>query len=124
MDTHALLWFVFDDPRLSDKAAALIEQPDVEKNFSIASVWEIVIKEQLGKLCLGMPVDEFVHEYIEKRDLNVIDITLPHLITYSALPLAHRDPFDRLLVSQAQTIKIPIVTADKQLSRYSVELVW
>ncbi len=124
LDTHAFLWFVFDDPRLSSRAASLINRSDVEKTLSIASVWEIVIKEQLGKLQLGMSIGKFVRDFIDGRELTLLDIELSHLLEYSSLPLTHRDPFDRLLVAQARSLGIPIVTADKKLSSYGVKLLW
>ena len=124
LDTHAFLFFVFDDPRLSQKAASLIELEETEKLLSIVSVWEIVIKEQLGKLELGMPVEKFVREFIEGQKLTLLEIELTHLLQYSSLPLLHRDPFDRLLISQARSLKVPIVTSDKRFSAYETELYW
>ncbi len=124
LDTHAFLWFLFDDPRLSQRAADLLGNPDVDKALSIVSVWEIVIKVQIGKLNLGMQVEAFLNVHVRGVELELVEIELPHLVAYSRLPLRHRDPFDRLLVAQAQTLDIPIVTADAAFSRYSVETVW
>jgi PIN domain nuclease of toxin-antitoxin system len=124
LDTHALLWFVFDDPRLSSRAAATIEDARVDKILSVASLWEIVIKSQVGKLCLGMALSDFFERHVTRRELELIDIHLRHLMEYDALPLVHRDPFDRLLVAQARVMSTPILSADSALAQYDIEVVW
>lgn len=124
LDTHALLWFLFDDPRLSQHAAALIEDEQTDKLLSIVSLWELTIKSQLGKLSLGMPLDAFLDEFVQRSSLEIVPIELPHLLAYAALPLLHRDPFDRLLIAQAQALGVPLVTADQAFSPYPIETVW
>ena len=124
LDTHAYLWFVFDDPRLSKTAEAVILDPEAEKMLSIASLWEIVIKVQLAKLGLGMSVEEFFEDHVGARFLTILPIEPPHLLTYCELPLHHRDPFDRLLVAQALSLDIPVVTGDAKLKPYAVDVVW
>ena len=124
LDTHAFLWFVFDDRRLSGRAAGAIAQSDTEKLLSIASVWEIVIKAQLGRLRLGRATDEFLGEFVERRQVTVVPMELAHLRAYDRLPLVHRDPFDRLLVAQAQVLGVPIATSDAEIGRYDVDVVW
>ncbi len=124
LDTHALLWFVFDDPRMTDAAAARVEDPDVEKLLSVASIWEIAIKHQLGKLALGVGFRAFVDTHIMGVQLTPVAIDLPHLVRYSTLPLHHRDPFDRLLIAQAAVLDVPILTADRKFSAYPVSVLW
>lgn len=124
LDTHAFLWFVFDDPRLSARAGEVFEDADVEKLLSIASVWEIVIKAQLGKLGLGMSLETFVRDLIEGRELTMLQIELGQLLTYGGLPLHHRDPFDRLLVAQASTLGAPVLTADPRFAPYGIPTIW
>jgi PIN domain nuclease of toxin-antitoxin system len=124
LDTHSFLWFVFDDPRLSPLAAQTIENPKVVKLLSVVSLWEITIKSQLGKLKLGMKLSDFFEQFISKRELEVIDIELRYLLAYDQLPLHHRDPFDRMLLSQASVQEIPILSADTALAKYDIELVW
>lgn len=124
LDTHAFLWFVFDDPRLSGRAAEVLEDESVEKVLSIASVWEIVIKVQIGKLGLGMPLERFVRDFVEGRTLTLLRIDLEHLLAYGALPLHHRDPFDRLLVAQATALGLPVVTTDPNFAPYGVTVIW
>ncbi len=124
LDTHAFLWFVFDDQRLSKSAQAVILDPKVEKILSIGSLWEIVIKTQLEKLRLGMSIEDFVEDHIVGRILTLLPIEPPQLLTYFELPLHHRDPFDRLLVAQALTLDLPIVTGDLKFKAYGVNIVW
>jgi len=124
LDTHAFLWFVFDDPRLSAVAARTIEDRAVTKLLSVTSLWEIVIQRQLGKLDLGMELGSFFEDHVTNRELELVDLELGHLLAYEALPLAHRDPFDRLLVAQARVLGVPIVTADPSFARYEIKVVW
>ena len=124
LDTHAFLWFVFDDPRLSDLAAATIEDQAVTKVLSVATLWEIAIKRQIGNRELGMELADFFDQHVTGRELELLDIELSHLLAYDALPLAHRDPFDRLLVAQAGALGVPILSADPAFSQYAVKIVW
>lgn len=124
VDTHALLWFVFDDPRLSKRADEMLASRDVKKVFSVASLWEIAIKVTLGKLGLGMSYSEFLDECINTREIDVIGIRLPHLSQIIDLPMHHRDPFDRLLIAQAQIEKLPVLTADERFDAYGITRVW
>lgn len=122
LDTHAFLWFVFDDTRLSERAADHIAASS--PRLSLISVWEIVIKSQLKKLSLGMPLHVFVEQFVLAGGLGLVQLEVSHLLAYGALPLHHRDPFDRLLVAQALTSHLPLVTADATLARYGIEVIW
>ncbi len=124
LDTHAFLWFIFDDPRLSETAAAALSRAGTELTLSVVSLWEITIKQQLGKLDLGMKLDVFLREYVEQRELTVLPLALSHLRAYSDLALLHRDPFDRMLVAQATCTGLPLVTGDSALHAYSVDIIW
>jgi len=124
LDTHAFLWFVFDDERLSETVAALIEDPAIEKILSIASLWEIAIKVSLGKLELGTSLDRFFATEIEGRDLELLAITNAHLIRVAGLPFHHRDPFDRLIIAQAAIEGLPIATGDSCFTPYGVMVAW
>ena len=124
LDTHTYLWFVFDDPRLSRTATRKIENADVTKLLSVVSLWEIAIKAQIGKLRLGMSFAQFLDDYVTTRELDLVDIELSHLLAYDALPLEHRDPFDRLLIAQARVLKGPIVSANPALRKYKVQILW
>lgn len=124
LDTHAFLWFVFDDTRLSKTADDLIGDDRIEKFFSVASIWEIAIKQQIGKLELGMDFEKFFSDFIIDREIEIISLEPLHVLAYSRLPLHHRDPFDRLLVAQAQVTKLPIVSSDKSFGLYDVAVSW
>jgi PIN domain nuclease of toxin-antitoxin system len=124
LDTHAFLWFVFDDPRLSQKAVKAISDPKLEKLIGIASLWEIVIKSQIGRLKLGTTIETFFRNQVQERTVEVIPMEIGHLVTYDRLPLLHRDPFDRVLIAQALSLGVPIVTSDKIFSKYGVRVVW
>lgn len=124
VDTHALIWFLFDDPRLSKRARKLIMKADSSVSLSIASLWEIGIKVSIGKLKLGIEYKEFLDEFILGRDFDLQPIKLDALVQSVGLPWHHRDPFDRLLIAQAQTLKIPIVSNDRRFDQYDIELLW
>jgi PIN domain nuclease of toxin-antitoxin system len=123
LDTHAFLWFVFDDPRLSPRAAESIESAS-SVALSVASLWEIAIKVQLGKLELGMGLPAFFAEHVERTELEIVPLELSHLLEYASLPLHHRDPFDRLIVAQARVLATPVASADPNLRTYGIPIIW
>jgi PIN domain nuclease of toxin-antitoxin system len=124
LDTHALLWFVFDDSRLSETAASAIADPAVDKIVSVASLWEIAIKLSLGKLQLGTSLAQFFASEVDGRELDVLGITNAHLVRVADLPIHHRDPFDRLLIAQALVEGLPIATMDLRFATYGVDVRW
>lgn len=124
LDTSTFLWFVFDDARLSRPAESIISSADTQKLLSVGSLWEIAIKKQLGKLSLGMPFRNFLDAYVLGSDLEVIPIDIEHLTTYETLPFHHRDPFDRLLIAQAKSLRTAIVTSDSSFAKYEVQTLW
>jgi len=124
LDAHALLWFLKDDPQLSAAAKAAIELPANRKLVSMASCWEIAIKAGLGKLRLGEPAGPFLAREIPTNSFDLLPITLAHIAAVETLPPHHKDPFDRLLVAQALTEGVSIVSVDAQLDAYGVVRVW
>lgn len=124
LDTHAYLWFVYDDARLSEAAATNIADSNSAPLLSVVSLWEIVVKNQLGKLQLGMAVDRFFTEHVYGRRLDLVAIETRHLVEYSNLPLLHRDPFDRMIVAQALSLDVPVVTGDPWFAPYGVDVIW
>lgn len=124
LDTHAALWFWWDDPRLSTSAHQAISNSDHGVLVSIASLWEIAIKSALGKLQLGQPFLEFTRYHLHINEFEILPIQDEHLHVTLNLPLYHRDPFDRLLVAQAIHEKAVLVSRDKELSRYGVHCLW
>ena len=115
LDTHALLWLMDDDPRLNRRARTLIDSA-AEVHISSASIWEIAIKARLGKI---EEDPEEIVERMEEAGLRELPISARHAAASGKLPLLHRDPFDRLLVAQAITEPMRLLTADAQLSAYS-----
>jgi PIN domain nuclease of toxin-antitoxin system len=124
LDTHAFLWFVDDNPRLSDTARVLIEAEDTQPFLSMASLWEIAIKISVGKLRLKQPFETFIPEQLAMNGIGILNISLEHTAALVSLPFHHRDPFDRLLAVQARIEKITLVSADPTYDAYEVQRVW
>ena len=124
LDTHALLWFLNDDPLLRVTAKALIEDPSNRKFVSIATCWEIAIKVGLRKLDVGEPATTFLPRELAANHFDLLGIELRHATFVETLPLHHRDPFDRLLIAQAMMEAVPIVSADVAFDPYGVRRLW
>lgn len=124
LDTHAFLWWISDDRRLSEKARAIIADGHNELFFSAASGWEISIKAGLGRLDIPDNLERFIADQLSRNAIAALPIYLSHALHTRTLPDHHRDPFDRVLVSQAILEKMPLLSADPQIARYSVEVVW
>ena len=120
VDTHAVLWAVGRTVGLSPTARTLLEDPENEPLVSLASLWEIAIKSSLGKL--NAP-DELPDE-IDATGFGWLAVAREHVWAVRSLPLHHRDPFDRLLIAQALTERLPLVSSDTQLDAYGVDRVW
>ncbi|MDP9315324.1 MAG: type II toxin-antitoxin system VapC family toxin [Chloroflexota bacterium] len=123
IDTHTFLWFVNDDPQLSSAAATLLES-DTTVRLSIASLWEIAIKVSIGKLTLAQPFEQFIPEQLALNDISVLPIQIAHCHHVIRLPFYHRDPFDRMIIAQAQLEGVPIVSLDTTFDAYGVNRLW
>jgi PIN domain nuclease of toxin-antitoxin system len=124
LDTHTLLWFFSDDAALSVSAKSTILDPANRKLVSIASCWEIAIKAGLGKLNLTEPSSVLLARELNRNHFDLLNIELSHATHVEVLPMHHRDPFDRLLVSQSLIEKLPIVSIDVQLDAYGISRIW
>jgi PIN domain nuclease of toxin-antitoxin system len=124
LDTHAFLWFITNDPQLSAVARTLIADPANEVLISPASYWEIAIKVRLGKYPMTVPYLTFITQGIDGNGFKVLPIEPRHTALLTAMPLHHRDPFDRLLVAQALAEAIPLVSGDPALDAYGVNRLW
>jgi len=124
VDTHAFLWWITDDPRLSLRAREIFADGNNELLFSAASGWEISIKVQIGRLRLPADPESFIVDQLRINAIKSLAIQMNHALHVSTLPSHHRDPFDRLLVAQAQLEGLPILSADPQIGKYHVEVVW
>lgn len=124
LDTHTFLWFIGGDHRISDKAKTAIADFDNDVFLSVASLWEIAVKINIGKLKLPRPFGDLIPEQLKQEAVEVLPAAVPHLTRYVDLPLHHRDPFDRLIIAQAQVETMPIIGADKTFESYDVDLLW
>lgn len=120
IDSHVLLWHVLDDARLGPGPTATIEADDAEVLVSTASLWEIAIKSALGKL--AAPDD--LPARLAEMGFEPLPVTAEHGWHVRTLPHRHGDPFDRLLIAQAQLEDIPVVTADRVFDDYDVRVIW
>jgi PIN domain nuclease of toxin-antitoxin system len=125
LDTHAFLWWASArGARLSDRARDLLSDGATDAAFSIASAWEIAIKVGGGRMVLPDEPERYVPDRLRHHGFELMPIALTHAIRAGALPPLHRDPFDRMLIAQAQIEGLPILTADPAISRYDVETIW
>ncbi len=124
LDTHALLWWLFDDHRLTVLARSIIQNQANTILVSSASGWEISTKYRLGKLPHAEEAVRNLPSLLRRSRMDVLPITIEHALAAGALPGPHRDPFDRMLIAQGQIEKLSIVTSDAAFKRYSVTLVW
>ena len=120
LDTHALLWWLADSPSLPDSARERIANPDHDVYVSAVSAWEIAIKRELGKLRAPLELVQVIHE----EGFTELPIRLHHGEQAARLPPIHRDPFDRMLVAQAATHNMTIITRDESIARYDVKTAW
>lgn len=123
MDTHTFIWWDSDPAKLSPTASAFMQDPTNLIFLSIVSVWEITIKQQLGKLTLRMPLATIVRQQ-QSNGILILQPTLEHAFAVEALPTPHKDPFDRLLIAQANVENAAMLTADPLFSQYPVTIVW
>ncbi len=123
IDTHTFLWFVNDDPHLSPMAVTLLES-DNTVLLSIASLWEIAIKVSIGKLTLPQPFDQFILEQLALNDITVLPIRIADCYHIIGLPFHHRDPFNRMIITQAVVEGTPIVLGDTVFDAYNVNRLW
>jgi PIN domain nuclease of toxin-antitoxin system len=123
-DTHAFLWAITEDPRLSTLAKKTFIYGDNEILLSVASVWEIVVKAKAGKLPFPHPASSHIRAQLRKTSTVVLPMLLPHVLQVENLPLHHRDPFDRIILAQAIEEKLPIVSGDPKFRLYPVKVLW
>ncbi len=124
LDTHAFLWFIVGSPKLSKNARLLIEDLSNEKFVSVASLWEIAIKVSLGKMILTDTYENAVLNQIGANGFKNLSVKDVHLSTLIKLPFYHRDPFDRLLISQAIVENFDIVSIDTAFDSYNIQRFW
>lgn len=124
LDTHAFIWWVTDDSRLSSTAKTIITNPGNLLFLSAASAWEIVIKVRLGKLTLPEAPEIYIPSRLKMNRFESLSIQMVHALQVTSLPDLHRDPFDRIIIAQSQVEKMPIVSVDSQIIQYPVDVIW
>jgi len=124
LDTHALIWFISGDKRLGVLAKEAFLNQDNKLYFSKASLWEMTIKISLGKLVLAEHWLTAIEKEMISNGIQWLEIEIDHCKTLAALPFHHRDPFDRLLISQAMSESMSIISIDNQFCQYPPEVIW
>lgn len=124
LDTHTFLWLDTAPERLSPLAYAACADPSNALYLSVVSAWEIQIKSQLGRLHLDLPLAEMIDAQCAANGLAVLSVELAHVYRLERLPLHHNDPFDRLLLAQAQAEGMALVSADGKIGPYDVAVIW
>ena len=123
LDTHILLWSIFDSNKLSKSAQHILLDSNCRKFISISTMWEISIKNRIGKLPLPKGLSSVFFE-IEMNGFGIIGIDRQCLVIYNTLPLLHRDPFDGIIIATAILEQMIIITADENIQKYDVPWVW
>ena len=117
LDTQVFLWHIGGSPLLKLKDSKIIEDSSHTKFLSIASIWEIAIKTSLGKLAITQPLNRII-----PKEINILDISIPHLMEVQKLPFHHRDPFDRLIIAQASVEGMTVMSRDRDFKMYDIPL--
>lgn len=124
LDTHVFLWWITDDLQLPKKISEIIADGKNELFLSAASCWEIAIKAQLGKIALPKKPDIFISDQLATNSVKSLPILASHALHVCNLPDFHRDPFDRIIIAQAQLEGLPVITSDSLIVKYDVKTIW
>jgi len=126
LDTHTFLWLINQlySSKLSETVNHLFLTQENQFYLSIASVWEIAIKVNLGKLDIVQPIGPFILEQLQENAIELLDIRFQHAIKVAELPFHHRDPFDRIIIAQSLVENIPILSKDKIFDAYGIQRIW
>jgi len=122
-DTHALLWMMFEPKKLSQKAQAVLADKSLHKFVSITSLWEIAIKNRIGKLPLPMGITSTISK-VDTLGIGRIGVDQRHIEIFNSLPLLHRDPFDGIIIATAISERMTIITGDENIQKYDVPWIW
>ena len=124
LDTHAFIWWDSDPTKLSPQARAACEDRTNVVLLSVASAWEMQIKLQLGKLALRLPLAEVIASQQQTNDIQVLPVALGHVLALQDLSAHHKDPFDRLLIAQANVEEAVLISHDPVFAHYPVKVLW
>ncbi|NHE59642.1 type II toxin-antitoxin system VapC family toxin [Cyclobacterium plantarum] len=123
LDTQVLLWIFGESDKLTATATDIVKSKENDLFVSKASFWEAGIKVNIGKLTLPFTLEELVKETLS-NDIEILDIEMNHILKNVHIPLYHRDPFDRLIISQAMVEELPIISSGDKFSLYKVSRIW
>ena len=123
LDTHAFLWALAGDARMSPPAREVF-QGDTDLLLSTASIWEILIKVQSGKLNMPRPAGKYILGQLAENRIERLSISFDHLLAFEGLPMHHRDPFDRMLIAQGMEEDCPVITANPVFKQYPIQVIW
>ncbi|MEL6625682.1 MAG: type II toxin-antitoxin system VapC family toxin [Bacteroidota bacterium] len=123
IDTHILIWYLTGNPKLVPENLKIIEDVNHKIFVSIVSIWEISIKVSIQKLQLPVPLEDFIN-FTHQLNIHILPISEDAMLHLSSLPLHHKDPFDRLILSEGICHQIPLMSADKVFDLYDVERIW
>ena len=124
LDTHAFIWWDSEPEKLSAQVLTLCQESNTQLFLSMASLWEMQIKIQLGKLKLHQTLEQVIQSQIIENNIQLLDITAQHIFQLSSLGELHKDPFDRMIISQSLHEDLPVLSKDKAFSQYPVRVVW
>jgi PIN domain nuclease of toxin-antitoxin system len=124
LDSHTLIWAVDNPSQLGQSAVAALQSPTNQLLISAGTIWELGIKTGIGKLVLSQSYRQWMSQAIIDLDLEILPLSVEYAAVQATLPMHHKDPFDRLLVAQAQIEKIPLVSCDVILDRYGISRLW
>jgi len=124
LDTHTFIWIVSDSSKLSNKVATLFSSEENQVYLSSVNLWEIQIKTQLGKLKLDGTLSDIVSKQISENQLEPLSVNFDHVMQLDNLPIHHKDPFDRLLIAQAQSEELTLLSKDAVFEQYDVQVIW
>ncbi|RLT41431.1 MAG: type II toxin-antitoxin system VapC family toxin, partial [Chloroflexi bacterium] len=120
LDTHTFIWWDLEPGQLSPRGLSLCQNASNQMVLSVASVWEMQIKIQLGKLQFPKPLRQMIAEQQEANQMEILPVALEHVLALAGLPMLHKDPFDRLIIAQAKTEAITLLSRDPRMAAYPV----
>jgi PIN domain nuclease of toxin-antitoxin system len=123
IDTQILIWLFISPQKLPPKILKILKNIENDIFVSNVSIWEIAIKSSIGKLNLPFELKNIIQE-ISEMSINILEITSEHLIKVADLPFHHKDPFDRLIISQTIIENMPIISSDSNFKDYNIQLIW
>lgn len=124
LDTHIFIWWDSEPAKLSPQVLALCQDRTNTVLLSVASVWEMQIKLQLGKLKLTLPLAEIIESQQQRNNIEILPVLLTHVLALQSLPAHHKDPFDRLLIAQANVEEAVLASSDPVFAKYAVNVLW